>query len=82
METHRINRGKQQIPEIGEVVLVVGEQKNRGEWMKGRVIRHVKGRDGVVRGVILLHKGNHIQRPLQLVCPLEINAHKARWQRM
>ena len=40
--------------------------------MKGRVIRHVKGKDGVVREVILLHKGNHIQRPLQRVCPLEI----------
>ena len=35
-------------------------------------MRHMKGRDGVVRGVILFHKGNHIQRPLQLVCPLEI----------
>ena len=40
--------------------------------MKSRVIRHMKGRDGVVRGVILLHKGNHLQRPLQLVCLLEI----------
>ena len=67
-----MNRGKQQVAEIGEIALVVGEQKNRGEWMKGRVIRHVKGRDGVVRGVILLDKGNNIQRPLQLVRPLEI----------
>ena len=50
----------------------MGEEKNRGEWMKGRVIRHVKGRDGEVRGVTLLHKENHIQWPLQLVCPLEI----------
>ena len=31
MESHRINRGKQQIPEIGEIVLVVGKQKNGGE---------------------------------------------------
>ena len=74
MESHRINRETQQIPEIGEIVLVVGQQKNMGELMKGRVIRHVKGKDGVVRGVFFffLHKGNHIQRPLQLVCPLEI----------
>ena len=72
MHSHSINRGKQQVAEIGEIALVVGEQKNRGEWMKGRVIRHVKGRDCVVRGVILLHKGNHIQRPLKLVRPLEI----------
>ena len=42
--------------------------------MKGKVIRHVQGKDGVVRGVILLHKGNHIERPIQLVCPLEIRS--------
>ena len=74
MEAHRINSGKQQIPEIEEIVLVVGEQRNRGEWMKGRVARHVKGKDEVVRGVIFLHKGKHIQRPLRLVCPLEIKS--------
>ena len=62
MHSHRTNRGKQQVAEIGEMALVVGEQKNRGEWIKGRV----------VRGVILLDKGNHIQRPLQLVRLLEI----------
>lgn len=33
---------------IGEIILVVGEQKNRWEWMKDRVIHHVKGRDAVV----------------------------------
>ena len=32
--------------------------------------REEKRRRGT--GVTLLHKGNHIQRPLQLVCPLEI----------
>ena len=37
-------------------------------------MRHIEGKDGVVRGVILLHKGHHIQRPLTLVCPLEIKA--------
>ena len=35
-------------------------------------MRHVRGRDGVVRGVNLLHKGHHIERPLSFVCPLEI----------
>lgn len=75
MEAHRINRkDKQQVPEIGEIVLVVGESRNRGEWKKGKVVQQVKGRDGVVRGVVLLHNGNKIQRPLQLVCPLEIRS--------
>ena len=26
----------------------------------------------MIRGVTLLHKGHHIERPLSLVCPLEI----------
>ena len=28
-----------------------------------------------MRGVVLLHKGNRIRRPLQLVCPLEIRSY-------
>ena len=62
------------MPEIGEIVLVVGENRHRGEWKKAKVVQHVKGTDGVVRGVVLLHKGNRIRRPLQLVCPLEIRS--------
>ena len=72
MEMHRIKRGDSNYPDIGEVVLIVGNEKNRGEWKKGRVLRHIRGRDGVVRGVMLLHKGHHIERPLSLVCSLEI----------
>lgn len=35
-------------------------------------MRLIKGKDDVVRGVTLLHKVHTIDRPLQLVCPLEI----------
>ena len=73
METHRVNNKETEPPEVGDIVLVVGEEKNRGEWKKGRVVRVVKGKDGVVRGVELLHKGHTIERPLQLICPLEIH---------
>ena len=72
MESHQNKRGESDYPEIREIVLVIGDEKNRGEWKKGRGLRHIRGRDGVVRGVGLLHRGNQIQRPLQLVCPLEI----------
>lgn len=51
MESHRIKRGECDYPEIGEIVLIIGDEKNRGEWKKGRVLRHIRGRDGVVRGV-------------------------------
>ena len=58
---------------VGEIVLVLGEEKNRGIWKNGKVVGHVKGRDGVVRGVKLPHKGHTIERPLQ-ACPLEIRS--------
>jgi len=53
-------------------VLIVGEEKNRALWMKGKVLQHVTGRDGVIRGAVVLHKGNRLERSLQLLCPLKI----------
>ena len=44
------------------------------EWRKGKVVRLIKGKDDVVRGVTLLHKRHTIDRPLQLVCHVEIRA--------
>ena len=67
-----MNRKEAPVPDVAEIVLVMGDERNRGKWKKGRVMRHVRGRDGVIRGVTLLHKGHHIERPLSLVCPLEI----------
>ena len=72
METHRITRKTAKVPDIGEIVLIVADKKNRGEWKKGKVVRHIRGKDGVVRGLSLLHKGHHIDRPLNLVWPSEI----------
>ena len=57
MDYHRINRTEAVVPEIGEVVLIVGEEKNRGLWMKEKVLQHVTERDGVIRGGVVLHKG-------------------------
>ena len=74
METHRMNKKGGRVPEVGDILLIVGDKKNRGEWKKGRVLRLVKGKDGVVRGVILSYSGRTIERPLQLVCALELKA--------
>ena len=49
MESQRTNRKSGETPEVGEVLLVVGEEKNRGEWKKGRVLRRVKGKGGIMR---------------------------------
>ena len=72
METHRITCKTAKVRDIGEIVLIVADKKNRAEWRKGKVVRHTGGKGGVVRGLSLLHKGHHIDRPLNLVCPLEI----------
>ena len=74
MESHRLNKETGTIPQVGEIVLIIGDEKNRGEWRKGKVVRLIKGKDDVVRGVTLLHKRHTIDRPLQLVCPVEIRA--------
>ena len=77
MESHRVTGNKETgtIPQVGEIVLIMGGEKNRGEWRKGKVVRLIKkGKDDVVRGVTLLHKRHTIDRPLQLVCPLKIRA--------
>ena len=60
MEGHRLNKEGGGTPVVGEVVLV---EKKRGEWKKGKVMRLIQGKDGVVRGVVLLHKGHTIERP-------------------
>ena len=49
-ESHRVKRLDAHAPEVGEIVLILGEEKNRGRWKKEKVIRIVKGVDGVARG--------------------------------
>ena len=49
-----------EVPDIGEIVLIVADEKNLGEWKKGKVVRHIRGKDGIVRGLSLLHRGHHI----------------------
>eukprot|EP00794_Sanderia_malayensis_P002861 gene2861-3307_t len=74
MEVHRMNSNESIEPRIGEIVLVIGEGKNRGKWKKGKVVELIRGKDGVTRGVAMLHKGHILERPLQAVCPLEIRS--------
>ena len=38
LESHRINRDVSCLPKVGEIVLIVGEEKNRGEWKKAKVL--------------------------------------------
>ena len=62
MKSHRLNKEKGSTPTVGEIVLIVGDEKNCGEWKMEKVVRLIEGKDGVVRGVTLLHKGHTIER--------------------
>ena len=56
MESQRVNGKPVNAPEVGEVVLVVGEEKNRSEW-KGSATSQRKGRSCTWRGTFT--QGTH-----------------------
>ena len=56
MEIDRLNKEVGATPEVGVVVLVVEDETNHGERTKGKVLRLIRGKDGVVRG---LTQGTH-----------------------
>ena len=59
-------------PKEGDVVIVKTENKNRGTWPLAVVTKTHQGRDGVVRGVELKTATGVIDRPVQLLYPLEL----------
>ena len=58
---------------VGEVVLIRGDEKNRGQWSIGVVERLIKGKDDVVRGARLKTNKSHVERAVQLLYPLELS---------
>ncbi|CAB3979699.1 Hypothetical predicted protein [Paramuricea clavata] len=52
LESQRVNFKVVEAPHIGDVVLVVGEEKNRGEWKKGKVLRQVRGKDADFKRIV------------------------------
>ena len=62
-----------QIPTKGSVVLITDNSKLKSVWKLGRIEDEVIGKDGVVRGYkIKTGNGYIVERPLQLICDLEI----------
>ena len=80
-DAHR-HRGVNSTPtpvKPGDVVLVYDESHPRAFWKLARVQRLIIGRDGLPRGAVLrLPRKNGqqttLQRPLQLIHPLEISS--------
>ena len=65
--------------EAGDLVLVHDQDHPRGFWKMARVQSLITGKDGVVRGAVLKVASKSgppttLQRPLQLLYPLEISS--------
>ena len=73
-ERHDVTKRNSYHPEVGEVVLIVGDSKNRRRWSHGLVCELLKGKDDVVRGVRMVVRNKIWERPIQLICPLEIKS--------
>ena len=57
----------------GDVVLIKGEEKNRGKWKIGIVDKLIPGRDGIVRAVKLRASTGYLERPIQFLHPMELH---------
>ena len=72
-EHHRSVGGKQKShPNVGDVVIVKGESKNRNLWKLAVVHTLIVGRDGIVRAAKLTTSKGEFERPIQHLYPLEL----------
>ena len=58
---------------VGDVVLIQSEERNRGKWNIGVVVKLIKGRDGVVRAARLRAGKSYLERAIQQLCPMELS---------
>ena len=73
-EQHRRAGGEQTpYPNVGDVVIIKGEKKNRNTWKLGIVTELIKGRDGITRAAKLRVGSGNLERALQHLCPLELS---------
>ncbi|CAB4002990.1 Pro-Pol poly [Paramuricea clavata] len=64
--------GKKSEINVGDVMLLQGEEESRGLWKMGVVEKLIAGKDGVVRGAILKTGNGRKERPLQHLYLLEL----------
>ena len=71
----------EKIPNIGAGVLLKSEAKDEALWKLGQVVSRIIGKDGMVRGLKLKQGNGYIvERPLQLVCDLEVGGEDTKWK--
>jgi hypothetical protein len=57
----------------GDIVLIKGDERNRGKWKIGIIESFIVSRDGVIRGARLRAGKSHIERVMQHLFPMELS---------
>lgn len=73
-ERHNQSACKEPVINVGDVMLIQGEEKNRGLWNTGVVENLISEKDGLVRGAVLKTGNGRKERPLQHLYPLELSS--------
>ena len=73
-QTHR---EKGNTIEIGDVMMIKGDERVRAKWKIGIVTKLIIGKDKVVRGAKLRAGKDHLERAVQHLYPLELNCDRS-----
>ena len=57
---------------INDVVMIKGDEKNRGKWKIGIIENIFMGKDNIIRSVRIRTGKSIIERPIQLLYPMEL----------
>jgi len=77
-ERHNLqHHGKTNALKIGDVMLIKGDERNKGHWKLGIVKELIKGRDGIVRGAKLRTGNAILERAVQHLYPMKLQCDDA-----
>ena len=72
-EQHNLShKEKPTVLNVGDVMLIKGESRNRAKWKIGIVTKLIIGRDAIVRGAVLRAGRDHLERAVQHLYPMEL----------
>eukprot|EP00795_Rhopilema_esculentum_P008006 gene8006-13915_t len=73
-ERHNMKKKtKNQVVKEGEIVIIKNDERKRGRWDLGIIVKLIKGRDGVVQAAKLRAGKSYLERPIQHLYPLELS---------
>ena len=63
-----------QVPKVGDVVLIKEENASRATWKMGRIQKLIPSQDGQFRSAeVAVPNKKMLKRPINILCPVEIN---------